>query len=111
LFDANADPMSRVFTMTADLTPYKAVLPGSLCKPPVKADLIPECALPSLPRTAAVKQLHNGSWWAEATKQFDFRRPDALNSAEFNLILWHGIKGKKPYPEVRNRHADPDDER
>jgi YVTN family beta-propeller protein len=111
LFDANADPMSRVFTATADLTSYKAVLPGSLCKPPVKADLIPECVVPSLPRTAAVKQLRNGSWWTQVTKQFDFRRPDALNSAEFNLVLWRGIKGNKPYPEFRKRHADPDGER
>ena len=56
--DANSDPMSDVFTAKADLTPYEAVLPGTLCQPPVAPDLIPECQQASIQRTPAVRSLH-----------------------------------------------------
>jgi YVTN family beta-propeller protein len=97
--DANAEPMSDVFDTQPNLTPYEPVLPGSLCLPPVSPDLVPECKDSNILRTNAVPSLHNGAWWANATKQFNFTRPDALNAAAFNHLLWRGIKGEgKPYP-------------
>ena len=102
MFDANAQPMDEVFNAEPDLTPYKAVLPGSLCKSPVDPKLIPECKNGSVLKTAAIEPLHDGSWWAAATKDFDFRRPDALNSEAFNRVLWEGVMGDKPYPETRS---------
>jgi YVTN family beta-propeller protein len=101
--DANSDPMEDVFTTSPDLTSYTAVLPGSLCQPPVSPDLIPECRQASVPRTRSVKSLHDGSWWANATRTFDFRRPDDLDSAAFNRVLWRGIMGEKPYPDRRKQ--------
>jgi DNA-binding beta-propeller fold protein YncE len=111
--DANADPMSDVFDIHADLTPYEPVLPGSLCQPPVSPNLIPECNGSSVLRTRAMPSLHDGVWWAKATEQFNFKRPDALDAGAFNRLLWRGIKGEdQPYP-VRSsvlRHQDDDDD-
>ncbi len=106
MFDANSDPMSDVFTSKPDFTPYTAVLPGSLCLPPVNPDLIPECRQASLPRTDAAPSLHDGIWWAKATQDFNFRQPDALDSAAFNRVLWRGTMGDKPYPSRPARKDD-----
>jgi DNA-binding beta-propeller fold protein YncE len=100
------NPMSDVFTTTPDLTPYSAVLPGSLCEPPVNPELIPECGNATVQRTPEVRSLHDGNWWAKATHNFNFKQPDALNSAEFNRVLWHGIMGDKPYPVRPSQEND-----
>jgi DNA-binding beta-propeller fold protein YncE len=102
--DANAEPMSDVFTETPDLTPYQAIVPGSLCALPQGPSLIPACNDSSVPKTAVLPSLHNGKWWAAATKGFDFEVEDKLDVAEFNQILWAGIKGNNiPYPTARSR--------
>jgi DNA-binding beta-propeller fold protein YncE len=100
LNDANARPMSDVFTTTPDLTPYIAIIPGILCAPPVDPTLVPECKnLNGREVTAAVKPLHDGVWWAKATQRFNFKRPDLNNPELFNRVLWRGIMGDdKPYP-------------
>jgi YVTN family beta-propeller protein len=100
LNDANARPMSDVFTKEPNLQPYTAPIPGILCQPPVDPTLVPECKDPgSRPVTAAVKSLHDGAWWAQATKGFNFNHPDLVNADLFNRILWKGIMGdNKPYP-------------
>jgi DNA-binding beta-propeller fold protein YncE len=108
--DANSNSMSDVFMNEPDLTPYTAVLPGSLCAPPVKPDLIPECRQASVPRTEAVPSLHDGAWWAKETRNFNFRQPDAIDSAAFNHILWRGIMGDKAYPSQRSVQDDADDD-
>ena len=105
LNDANARPMSDVFTTTADLTPYTATIPGILCQPPVDPKLVPECKKSSAPITAAVKPLHNGAWWAKATKGFNFKHPDLNNAELFNRVLWKGMMGNRPYPGTALRHA------
>jgi YVTN family beta-propeller protein len=101
LNDANAVPMSDVFIQQPNLQPYTAPIPGILCEPPVDPDLVPECKTPGKrPITAAVKSLHDGAWWAQATKGFNFNHPDMINSDVFNRILWRGIMGDdKPYPK------------
>jgi YVTN family beta-propeller protein len=96
--DANADPMTDVFSRDPDLSAYTAVLPGSLCQSPVDPALIPECQQASIPRTRTLTSLHDGHWWANATHNFNFKRPDDLDSAAFNRVLWRGIMGEKPYP-------------
>jgi DNA-binding beta-propeller fold protein YncE len=100
--DANSDPMSDVFTTTPDFTPYKPVLPEILCDPPVDPELIPECGNKSIARTPAVPSLHQGAWWANATRNLNFRGPDAVDAEAFNRLLWRGIMGdSKPYPSAR----------
>ena len=103
LNDANAKPMSDVFTRHPNLQPYVAPIPGILCQAPVDPSLVPECKNPgSRPVTAAVRPRHEGDWWAQATKGFNFNHPDLNNADLFNRILWKGIMGDdKPYPAVR----------
>jgi YVTN family beta-propeller protein len=100
LNDANAKPMSDVFTEERNLQPYVAPIPGILCQPPVDPTLVPECKDPeNRPVTAAIKPLHDGAWWAQATRGFNFNHPDLINADLFNRILWKGIMGdNKPYP-------------
>ncbi len=100
LNDANAVPMSDVFIKEPNLQPYTAPIPGILCEPPVDPTLVPECKNPGKrPITAAVKSLHDGKWWAQATKGFNFSHPDMVNADLFNRILWRGIMGDdRPYP-------------
>ncbi len=107
LNDANAVPMSDVFIKEPNLQPYVAPIPGILCQPPVDPTLVPECKNPGKrPVTVAVKSLHDGIWWAQATKGFNFKHPDMINSDLFNRILWKGIMGDdKPYPGVVNQQA------
>ena len=102
LNDANAVPMSDVFVRQPNLQPYTAPIPGILCAPPVDPTLVPECSNPgNRPITAAIKSLHDGKWWAQATKSFNFNHPDMINSDQFNRILWRGIMGDdKPYPKA-----------
>ena len=89
-----------VFIQQPNLQPYIAPIPGILCEPPVDPALVPECKnAGNRPITAAVKPLHDGAWWAQATKGFNFKHPDMVNSDLFNRVLWKGIMGDdKPYP-------------
>jgi len=100
IYDANARPMSDVFTRKPNMQSYTAPIPGVLCQPPVDPKLVPECRNPGDRQvTAAVNPLHDGTWWAQATKGFNFRHPDLNNADLFNRILWKGIMGDdKPYP-------------
>lgn len=101
--DANAEPMSDAFTRKPDFTPYTAILPGILCAAPVDPDFIPACKDPSLATTPAIRSLHDGSYWAEQTKGFDYSREDLVEADVFNPILWRGIKGDNvPYPKKRS---------
>jgi DNA-binding beta-propeller fold protein YncE len=72
----------------------------------VNPDLIPECKQASVPRTPALPSLHDGTWWAAATQGFNFKHPDAIDSAVFNRVLWRGVMGDKPYPATRSRRDD-----
>jgi YVTN family beta-propeller protein len=101
--DANAQPMADVFTRRPDFTPYKAIVPGILCKPPVDSTLVPACQDPSATITAAVTPKHNSQWWANATKGFNFKVEDKVDPEAFNRVLWAGIKGEDvPYPTGRS---------
>ena len=90
LNDANARPMSDVFSKTPDLRPYDAIIPGGLCRKPVDPGLVPECLQPGHSITRAAAEMHDGTWWAEATQGMDFSHPDRIDSARFNAILAAG---------------------
>ena len=36
--------------------------------------------------------------WQKKSEQFSFVKEDDNNDIEFNLVLWHGLKGDKPFP-------------
>jgi len=90
LQDANAAPIAEAFTTHAVVTRYAAIIPGVLCRQPVSTDLVPDCRNPAIPKTAAAPSLHGGAWWAARTVGMNFRRPDAVDAAEFNRLLWDG---------------------
>jgi len=100
--DANAAPMSDVFTNTPDFTPYSAIIPGNLCAAPVDPNLVPACKNSGMQITSALPELHDAAWWAEKLKGFDFHDADRIDAETFNRILWEGIMGDAPYPAVRS---------
>lgn len=100
--DANASPMADVFTRTPDFTPYSAIIPGSLCAPPVDPNLVPACASTTATISRRIPELHDSAWWTEHFKGFDFHEADHLDTEAFNRILWQGIMGDRPYPTERS---------
>ncbi len=109
--DANARSMSaafRTFLTPASLKPYTAILPGSLCNDPVRTDILlspnNRCGKAGVARTAAVPQLRDAQWWANATRAFDFEQLDHAGDPDaFNRVLWHGTLGDNvAYPSARH---------
>jgi hypothetical protein len=40
--------------------------------------------------------------WQKRSEKFDFAKEDAVPDLEFNMVLWHGLKGDQepfPYPK------------
>jgi len=54
-----------------------------------------------------VQPQHSAQYWAKATAGFDFSEADQVPTAKFNRILWKGLMGSKPYPELRSHVALP----
>jgi hypothetical protein len=57
--------------------------------------------LPPRPSGEAVPQpSHDASYWAAATRGMDFSVEDRVDPVAFNHVLWKGLMGAKPYPEM-----------
>src|SRR5262245_26438055 len=52
-----------------------------------------------------IKPTHDATYWARATKGFDFSDADRVPPDRFNRILWTGLKGNKRYPAILGRRA------
>ena len=79
-YDAAATPMWRCFSNTANLAPYQAK--------PISIDL-------------NVKNVAMNEWQRRSEK-FNLTKEDAVPDLEFNIVLWHGIKGDHvPFPGPR----------
>ena len=52
-----------------------------------------------------VKPQHTAQYWATVTDGFDFSEADHVPTAKFNRILWRGLMGRKPYPDLRSHVA------
>ncbi len=99
LNDANARPMSSVFTRTANVTAYAPIIPGLLCNTAlVSSDLVPACADPNVVKTKAVRPLHDGAWWHRAMGSFNTHLPDHANPVLFNRVLRFGMTGQGTLP-------------
>jgi YVTN family beta-propeller protein len=70
-YDAAAEPMWRCFSSTLNLTPFTSV--------PAQIDITQ--------RNTAMNE------WQRRSEKFNFTKEDAVPDMEFNLVLWHGIKG------------------
>jgi YVTN family beta-propeller protein len=73
-FDHYGRPM-RLFAEKADLTPYDAIKPG-----------------------VPLDEKNPESAQSKKSALLDFSKPDAIDDATLNLILWRTIKGDVPYP-------------
>ncbi|AEW02904.1 hypothetical protein A4D02_02635 [Niastella koreensis] len=76
-YDAAATPMFRCFTTTANLTPFQSL--------PANIDL----------NEKNVAQ----NKWQQKSEAFNLKKEDAVPDLEFNIVLWHGLKGDNtPFP-------------
>jgi hypothetical protein len=60
----------------------------------------------------AVKPKHVAAYWARVTAGFDFSDADRVPPARYNRVLWKGLMGSKPYPELaldRRNKVEKDD--
>jgi YVTN family beta-propeller protein len=81
--DLNATPMRDCFTLMPDRTPYTAE------KNRIKLDEMNQ-PMKKLDGMA----LH----WAKESMKLDFSKEDLNDEDVFNRILWHSVRGNKPYP-------------
>ncbi|HEX6429364.1 MAG TPA: bifunctional YncE family protein/alkaline phosphatase family protein [Niastella sp.] len=96
-YDAAATPMWRCFSGTTDRTPFKAL--------PANIDLNE--------KNVAVNK------WQQQSEAFNLMKEDAVPDLEFNIVLWHGLKGDDvPFPgpkraafvRLRKEGEDEDDD-
>ncbi|HEY1869685.1 MAG TPA: hypothetical protein VGG71_01435, partial [Chitinophagaceae bacterium] len=95
-YDAAAQSMWRCFNSTPDMTAFASL--------PARVDITQ--------KNMAVNE------WQRRSEKFDFSKEDKVPDMEFNLVLWHGIKGDDiPLPaprraaflKLRNDKKDEDD--
>jgi YVTN family beta-propeller protein len=76
-YDAAATPMWRCFTNTINAKPYTAFMPQVNLKD----------------KNTAMNE------WQRRSEKFDLSKEDAVPDLEFNVVLWHGLKGSNiPFP-------------
>jgi DNA-binding beta-propeller fold protein YncE len=106
VYDAYQPPMSEVFDLDQVRWSFTAQVPSIIA--PCASGQTAGCSqLPIDPTTArlgpaAPAQLHDARWWAQRTEGLDFSAEDRLDAEDYNRLLWEGIKGPLPYPEVRS---------
>jgi len=95
-YDAAAEPMWRCFTSSFNSTPFASV--------PANIDITE--------KNVAVNE------WQQRSEKFNLTKEDAIPDMEFNIVLWHGIRGNDvPMPaprraaflKMRNDKKDDDD--
>ena len=95
--DANAAPMSDVFDLTKSSWTYEAS----------PSQYLYGTTLTGLPNRQASAgpipaSTHPASYWAAATKGYDWTHEDHVPSALFNRVLWRGMMGSRLYPARRS---------
>ncbi len=78
-YDAAASPMWSCFNSSPQSSSFKAIVPK------VKLD----------DKNVAVNR------WQKMSEEFDFEKEDSNNDLVFNQVLWHGVKGERPFPGPR----------
>ena len=44
---------------------------------------------------------HDATYWAAATRGYDWSAEDRIDAAAYNRVLWQGIRGAEAYPLSR----------
>ena len=50
-----------------------------------------------------IRPVHDAAYWDRVTAGFNFFEADQVPVAQFNRLLWAGLKGDTPYPVLRGR--------
>ena len=93
LHTATQPPMADVFDVDAARWDYKAIVPNLL-----RSTQLP---LPRSDTAQAEQPTQTAAYWIEATAGMDFSKEDLVDAHAYNRILWRGLMGERPYPEVR----------
>jgi len=95
LNDAVAVPMADVFDLKQKKWSYTATASQLLGRTslPLPASVNKNAA-------AAPRPTHDASYWAEVTKGMDFSAEDRFDFDQYNHILWRGLMGDRPFPEI-----------
>jgi YVTN family beta-propeller protein len=99
LNDANAVPMSDAFDLSQASWTYVATPSTYLASTALP---IPASAFEPNAIAKPVKPLHNAAWWAAQSKGMDFDEEDEVETGKYNRIVWKGVMGSIPYPNVRS---------
>ena len=78
-YDAAATPLWKCFDSIPKPFPFKAMIP----------------TVDFNQQNTAINE------WQKRSELFNFAVEDSNNDVEFNRVLWHGIKGDKPFPGPR----------
>lgn len=96
LNDSYQRPMADVFDLSQSSWTFTAVASSVLKGTVAEIDGRTNFAEGDL------KSTHDYAYWAAATRGFDFSAEDRVPTDLFNHVLWEGIVGDRPYPEVRS---------
>jgi YVTN family beta-propeller protein len=100
LHDAGVHPMADVFDLHQRAWTFHAAPSDILRTTTLPLPAVVGRAPASLPMPT-----HDAAWWAARTAGYDFRSEDRIDAQAFNLLLWKGLKGDRPYP-VRREGTD-----
>ena len=94
MFDAYQSPMSDVFDLKQKIWSFAAMPSAALAG----------TALPIPHKAAKLGRhfafAHGAAYWARATPGYDWSKEDRVDAAQYNRVLWAGIRGQTPYPRA-----------
>jgi hypothetical protein len=100
LNSAAAAPMTDVFDPFQKTWTYTALVPGLLRTSQIPLPQALERPAKSRPRRTA--NTKPASYWRKKLDDMDYSEEDKLDTPRFNLVLWKGMMGNKPYPTERS---------
>jgi len=94
LNDSVAVPLSEVFNEKLEKWTYTATPSALLANTSLP---IPKKFFAGL---KPLKPTHDAAYWTKVTKGMDFNVEDRIDFNKYNHLLWKGLMGEKPYPEM-----------
>ncbi len=100
LYDAYQRPMSDIFDLTLKSWSYDATPSAAL-----KDTKLPLAMIRGDAGGERLASTHDAAWWAAATQGYDWSAEDKNDAGAFNRVLWSGLAGDRPYPDVASPEA------
>jgi len=97
LYSAAAAPMTEVFDPYQETWTYNALVPGLL-----RSSQVPLPQAMGRRAQPLVRDRRPSSYWQKKLGGMDYSEEDKLDTPRFNLELWKGMMGNKPYPTERS---------